>query len=61
MGSEENLDNEEPSSDASQEEQEAQLAAEAEASEEDASGAGKRTLGVERWVQIGYIGVALLR
>jgi preprotein translocase subunit SecE len=60
MGSEENLDNEEPTSDASDEEQEAQLAAEAEASEDDASGAGKRTLGVERWVQMGFIAVALL-
>jgi preprotein translocase subunit SecE len=59
MGSEENLDNEEPSSEASDEEQEAQLASEAEASD-GAEGAGKRTLGVERWVQIGFIAVSLL-
>jgi preprotein translocase subunit SecE len=60
MGSEENLDNEEPTSDASDAEQEAALAAEAEASEDDAGGAGKRTLGVERWVQMGFIAVAML-
>jgi preprotein translocase subunit SecE len=59
MGTEENLDNEEPTNEVSDEEQEAQLASEAEASE-GAEGAGKRTLGVERWVQIGFIGVALL-
>jgi preprotein translocase subunit SecE len=60
MGSEQNLDNEEPTSDASEEEQEAQLASEAETTSEDVGGAGRRTLGVERWVQIGYIAVALL-
>jgi preprotein translocase subunit SecE len=61
MGSEENLDNEEPSSDDAidAEQEAAQLASEAEAAAAD-EGAGKRTLGVERWVQIGFIGVALL-
>jgi preprotein translocase subunit SecE len=59
MGSEENLDNDEPVSDVSAEEQEAALASEAEASA-DESGAGKRTLGTERWVQIGFIALALL-
>lgn len=54
--SEENLNNE-PTSDAPDEPEE-QLAAEAEASE--LGGAGKRTLGLERWVQIGFIAFALL-
>lgn len=56
--SEQNLDNDEPGTEAADEEQEALLASEAEAS--DMGGAGKRTLGLERWVQIGFIGVALL-
>jgi preprotein translocase subunit SecE len=57
--SEENLDNDEPTGDdVSDEESEAALASEAEA--EALEGAGKRTLGIERWVQIGFIVVALL-
>jgi preprotein translocase subunit SecE len=56
--SEENLDNDELMGDEPEEESEAALDAEAEAAVE--GGAGKRTLGLERWVQIGFMVVALL-
>ena len=57
MSTEENLDKDEPMGDETDEESDAALDAEAEAAVE---GAGKRTLGLERWVQIGYMVVALL-
>jgi preprotein translocase subunit SecE len=56
--SEENLDNDELMGDETEEESEAALDAEAEAAAE--GGAGKRTLGLERWVQIGFMVVAML-
>src|SRR5688572_6490752 len=57
--SEENLDNDEPIGDESDEESDAALEAEAEAQAEE-GGAGKRTLGLERWIQMGFMVVALL-
>lgn len=57
--SEENLDNDEPMGDEADEEIEAALASEAEG-EALEGGAGKRTLGIERWVQMGFMVVALL-
>jgi preprotein translocase subunit SecE len=56
--SEENLDNDEPMGDETDEESEAALASEAEAGA--IEGAGKRTLGIERWVQMGFMVVAML-
>ena len=58
--SEENLDNDEPMGDEADEESEAALASEAEG-EALEGGAGKRTLGIERWVQMGFMVVALLK
>jgi preprotein translocase subunit SecE len=60
--SEENLDNDEPMGDETDEESEAALTseAEAEAEAEAIEGPSKRTLGIERWVQMGFMVVALL-
>lgn len=62
MSTEEKLDSDTSDELEEQDEQEASLLASSDAAvaDEGAAGAGKRTIGLERWVQLGFVAAAIL-